>query len=245
MSQIAVKAVLVEERGRSDWQRLSRLAGVVAFVQLAFVLMTMVVVFTVGAEPETALAYYTVLSEQRLIGLLRLDFPTVIQMSLFPITVVGIYAALRESRPAYALLTVVLVVTGIVLGLANHSALSMIRLSDMYAAATSAADRELLLAAGEAVIATDIWNGTAGFLAGIFMQGAFVFISYVMLKTTVFSRWTAYTGMLANGLDLLHVFVGLVAPGVSYVLLAIGGVFYLAWFPLLGRDLWRAGRGNG
>lgn len=82
-----------------------------------------------------------------------------------------------------------------------------------------------------------MWHSTAGFLAGIFMQGGFVLISVVMLQGKEFSKGTAYTGLLANGLDFVHVFVGLLAPSIATILLSIGGLFYLAWFPLLGRDL--------
>ena len=60
--------------------------------------------------------------------------------------------------------------------------------------------REQLLVAGEAVIAGDMWHSTSGFLAGIFMQGGFVLISAVMLRSKVFSKGTAITGMVANGL---------------------------------------------
>jgi hypothetical protein len=92
-----------------------------------------------------------------------------------------------------------------------------------------------------------MWNTTAGFLAGIFMQGGFVFISWAMLTTPVgrdrrFSKLTAYSGLLSNGLDLLHVFVMLFSPGLAGALLGVGGVFYLVWFPLLGRDLYRISR---
>jgi hypothetical protein len=73
------------------------------------------------------------------------------------------------------------------------------------------------------------------------MQGGFVFISIVMLRGTTFGRATAWTGILANGLDWLHVVIGLVAASPAELLLMGAGLFYLAWFPLLGRDLWRAG----
>jgi hypothetical protein len=107
--------------------------------------------------------------------------------------------------------------------------------------ATTAAAQEQLLVAGEAVIAGDMWHSTSGFLAGIFMQGGFVIISAIMLRSKAFSKGTAMTGLAANGLDLLHVFVGLLLPQVATTMLWIAGVFYLAWFPLLARDLLKRG----
>ena len=57
------------------------------------------------------------------------------------------------------------IAVGMILALANHSAFSMIRLSDLHAAATNAAAREQAVLAGEAVIAGDMWHSTSGFLA--------------------------------------------------------------------------------
>jgi hypothetical protein len=241
MSQITLTHAQESETTQSDWNHLTQLGGIVAWIQLACVLVTFVVMTIVGGEPTTAAEYYDALNGG-IAGLLRLDFTTLILLALFPFVAVGIYAAFRHSRPAYALLAMVLILVGTLLGLANHSAFSMIHLSDLYAAAATSAQQEQLLAAGEAVIASDMWHSSAGFFAGIFMQGGFVFISFVMLRSPGFSKWTAYTGILSNGLDFLHVFVGLFAPGLAYTLLAIGGVFYLIWFPLLGWDLIRLGR---
>lgn len=241
MSQLTLSQVQETETTRSDWNRLTQLGGIVAWIQLACVLVTFVVMTIVGGEPTTAAEYYEALNGG-VAGLLRLDFTTLILLALFPFVAIGIYAAFRHSRQAYAMLAMIMILVGTLLGLANHSAFSMMHLSDLYAATTTPAEQAQLLAAGEAVIASDMWNTSAGFLAGIFMQGGFVFISIVMLRSPGFSKWTAYTGILANGFDLLHVFVALFAPGLAFTLLAIGGVFYLIWFPLLGRDLIRLGK---
>ena len=50
------------------------------------------------------------------------------------------------------------------------------------------------------------------------------------------------SGLAANGLDFLHVFVGLALPSLATTMLWIAGVFYLAWFPLLARDLLKRGQ---
>jgi len=241
MSQLTLTQTQETEQTRSDWNRLTQLGGIVAWIQLACVLVTMVVMTIVGGEPSTAAEYFEALNGG-VAGLLRLDFTTLILLALFPFLAMGIYAAFHRSRQAYAMLAMILILVGTLLGLANHSAFSMMYLSDLYAAATTPAQQAQLLTAGEAVIASDMWNTSAGFLAGIFMQGGFVFISFVMLRSPGFSKWTASTGVLSNGLDFIHVFVALFAPGLGFVLLAIGGVFYLIWFPLLGRDLIRLGK---
>jgi hypothetical protein len=230
------------EKTTSDWQRLCQLGGVVSWLQLGMLLLSIGIGLVVGFLPETVAEYFRTLNNDGLLGILRLDLGTMILLALFPFVAAAIYAAFRESRPAYGLLAMVLILTGTLLGLANESALAMVHLSDLYAAAGNAAEQAQLLAAGEAVLAANMWNSTAGFLAGVFLQGGFVFISLVMLRSKDFSKGTAYTGILSNGLDFLHLFVALFAPALATTLLSIGGIFYLFWFVLLGYDLVKLGR---
>lgn len=63
-----------------------------------------------------------------------------------------------------------LVFIGLTLVLAMPTALPLMALGDKYAATTSEAMRAHYLAAGEAVLATDIWHGTGAYLGGIFVQ---------------------------------------------------------------------------
>ncbi len=239
MSQKILSQSIVPESTDPRWKALYRAGGVAALVQLGCVLITLVVATTLGVEPTTANEYFTGLEQARLVTLLRLDFPSLINVTLFTVTSFAVIAALQESKRMYAGLGVGLVFIGVVLALATHSAFSMIHLADQYAAATTETQRTMLLAAGEAVIASDWWHSTGGFFAGLFLQGGTVLISCIMLRSGHFSKATAWTGLLANGLDWIHVLIQLVSPGLAAIVLAIGGLFYVAWYPLLARDFLR------
>ena len=237
MSQ--VNQILNAESSDPRWKALYRMGGVAALVQLGCVLITLVVATTLGVEPTTANEYFTGLGQARLVTLLRLDFPSLINVTLFTVTSFAVIAAMQEAKRMYAGLGVGLVFIGVVLVLATHSAFSMIHLADQYAAVATEAQRTLLLAAGEAVIASDWWHSTGGFFAGLFLQGGMVLISCTMLRSTHFSKATAWTGMLANGLDWIHVLIQMVSPGLAAIVLGIGGLFYVVWYPLLARDFFR------
>jgi hypothetical protein len=224
------------------WKMLYRFGALAAFVQLACTVMTATVVFTLGGEPTTAEEYYTLLGDDRLTGILRLDFASLINVSLFAVASFAAIAALQKKSPVHAAFGTALVFVGVAIALATHSAFSMIHLSDQYAAAMSDAQRLQLLAAGEAVIASGWWESSGGFMAGLFLQGGSVVISIIMLRSGFFSKMTAYAGILCNGLDFVHVLLGLVLPTFAEVVLMIGGVFYLVWFPSLGRDFFKLGR---
>jgi hypothetical protein len=242
MSRAIVNRTTESQNADAQWQTLATTGGIVALIQLACVLVTVVVTATVGVEPSSPMGYFEMFQESRLQALLRLDFPTMIQLALWPITFMGILAIFRGTHAAYAALTAVLVLVGVTVALATHSGFSIIRISDQYALATTEAQRAQLAASAEAVISTDMWHSSAGVLAGLFMQGGLAFISIVGLRSGRLSKGTAITGLVANGLDWIHVLVALVSPSLAATLLYVAGPAYLLWFPLLGRDLIKYGR---
>ncbi len=226
----------------SAWKGLCLVGGVAVLIQVACVLITLAVVFTLGGEPRTPAEYFTLLQSNRLVGLLRLDFPTIISMALYYLTFFGLYAALRRADGAYAALATALAFVGLTLWLGTHSALSMIHLGDQYAAAATDAQRSQLLAAGEAIISSDMWHSTGALIGGIFVQSAAVMISVLMLRSNIFSKATAYVGILGNGLDLVHIIINVIMPGnPGDILMAVAGPLYLVWFLLLGRSLLQLG----
>jgi hypothetical protein len=230
-----------EKSGDSEWGGLCRTGGIAAMILIVYSLAMMVQMVVLGGQPANAVEAFGLLQNHRLVGLLRLDLPTIAVMPLYYLLFLGLYAALRRTDRANATLSTALAFAGLTLVLATPTALSMIQLSDKYAAATSEAARMQWQAAGEAVMATDIWHGTGAILGGVLLQAGAVLISFVMLRGGVFSRATAYLGIVMHGLDLLHIVSGLFVPVSGVVLLAIAGPFYPVWFFMVGRRLLQLG----
>jgi hypothetical protein len=172
---------------------------------------------------------------------LRLDVLTVITVPLYYLIFFAIYGALKPSRQAILLLSTLLAFIGITLFLSAPSTCSIVFLSDKYAAASSPEVRQKLLAAGEALIASDMWHHIGALAGGILMQSSAVVISALMLRTKVFSNLITYVGILVHGLDLIHIVVGLLLPSAGVLFMAVAGPLYLIWFPLLGHRLWQLG----
>jgi hypothetical protein len=76
------------------------------------------------------------------------------------------------------------------------------------------------------------------------LQGAGIIISLVMWRSKDFSKVTAYSGLLGNGFDLIQHVLHPFLPAVSAFISMFMGIFYFVWFPMLGRDLLRLGRGG-
>lgn len=227
MTEISIDQVSGTSRVTSKRLSLYRFGFLAALAQILCLLLMLIVATTVGVEPATAVEGFAILQQDRVEGILRLDFASLINVALFTITSFAAYVAVREEDALYPALATGLVFVGVALAVALHSGLSLIYLSDQHAAATTAAGW---------------WHSSGGLLAGVFLQGGTVLLSAVMLRSKAFNNKTAYAGVLANGLDFVHIFVGLILPGVAAAILTVGGVFYLAWYPLLARDFYRLSR---
>ena len=226
-------------RGRGDLSGLCRVGGIAALLLIIYSLAMMVQIVVLGGQPTSAAQAFDLLQHHRVVGLLRLDLPTVAVMPLYYLVFLGLYAALRKSDHANALLSAALAFVGVTLVLATPTALSMLPLSDKFAAASSDAVRNQLLAAGEAIMAADIWHSTGAILGGVLVQCGAVLISVVMLRGNVFSKTTAWLGIIMHGLDLAHFIGGLLLPASGMILLAIAGPLYPVWFFLVGFRLLR------
>jgi hypothetical protein len=224
-------------RGSGDLSSLYRIGGMAAFILIAYSLATMVQMVVLGGQPTTAAETFSLLQHNKPVGLLRLDLPTTVALPLYFLLFLGLYAALRRVNLAKALLSTVLVFAGLTMLLATPGPLSMLALSNRYAAATSDTVRAQLLAAGEAVMAGDMWHGTGAILGGALIQCGAVLICCVMLRGGIFSRATAWLGIVMHALDLLHIVGGLFVPALGVIFMATAGPLYPIWLLMVGRRL--------
>lgn len=240
MAQLALPQVAVTEG--SERRSLFWLSGVAALLQLACVAAYVVIGVALGPEPVTVVEHYALMAQNAAAGLLRDDLATLVLIALYLGTFPGLYVALRRNSPIFAALATAFTFVGVTIALASHSTLSMLFLSQQYAGAATAAQRELYLAAGEAVIFSDLWHSSGGYLAGILLQGSGMLISAIMLRSAAFGKVTAASGLVANGLDLIQHLIHLAMPGLAASILMLAGPFYLVWFIALGWDFFRLAR---
>jgi hypothetical protein len=182
------------------------------------------------------------LQTNRIVGLLRMDLLTVVFLPLYYLIFLGVFLALDGNKNHRSIIALLAIFIGVTLLLATPSVFSMLSLSDKYATATSVNQQEQLLAAGEAILASDMWHGTGAILGGIIIQLGALLFSILMLPGTVFNKLTAYLGIITHGLDFAHFFFLLLIPSMGGILLAIAGTLYLLWFPLIGVRLIQLGR---
>jgi hypothetical protein len=229
-----------QSQDKTGLKALYTIGSVAAFLQLAAIVGYSIALGVLGPKPTSAEEFYAVQqSGGALEVILRGDFLLLILIGLYIGTFPTLYAALRKISPTGAFFAALCSIIVAVATFSSESTFSMLHLGDMYAAATSEAQRAQLIAAGEAVIASDMWNNSGAYVGGILLQGSGVLISIIMLRSKDFSKVTAISGLLGNGIDLvqhtIHYFAGALAATLQMVM----GPFYFVWFIMLGLNLLR------
>jgi len=215
------------------------LGGTACFVLLVYSLATLLIMSLAGGPPVTIEQTFSILQDNKISGLLRLDILTVFVMPLYYLLFYSLFVALKNTDYAVSTISMILAFAGVTLFLATPSVFSYLYLSDKFAIATSDFQKNQLLAAGESILASDMWHGTGAKIGGLLLQTGALLISIVMLRSNVFNRSTAITGIATHGLDLAHILIGFFAPAHGNIIMFIAGPLYLIWFPMIGLRLYK------
>jgi len=240
----------------ATWNGLYKTGGLAALICALMYLITLgiyVPAYRTGPPPGTVLEWFTLFQANPLTGLFFLGLADIVIMVLWGPMSLALYAALKQSNKTWSLIATTFVFVGIAVYLATNTAFSMLSLSHQYAAATTEAEKSIVLAAGQAMLAVS--EGTGGQYAGMPLAWlAGLIFSAVMLRSKAFSKATARVGILGLGLLVASMpFAGYTTTGpttavVSAIIAATyigGGLLSLAWYILVGLRLLKLGQLEG
>jgi hypothetical protein len=196
------------------------------------------------APPSTLVGWFTLLQQNRLLGLTLLNLFDLVNYALVGLMFLALLVALRRTSPSWMVIAAALGFAGITLYFASNQAFSMLSLSNQYAAATTDAQRAMLLAAGQALLAIHhnaSYVGSGIYLSFLLVSVAGLIISAIMLRSNSFGKVTAYMGILANGIGLGYYVTLSFAPALGFVPISISAIFLLIWYLLVGDRLWVLG----
>jgi hypothetical protein len=225
----------------SRWVGLHRLGGVAAIV-IAALLIGEILVYATVPQPKSIVDHFELFRSNWLVGLLRLDLLGMVSYLLFIPTMLSFYMILRRTNEAVALAGVTLFFIGIAAFFASNTAFPMLSLSRQYAAASSDAERSILIAAGQAMLT--FFNENAFHVSYMIVSGSWLLFSTLMLRNGEFGRTTSFSGMLAGAAGLVAVVIELSSTKTAYVAIALyfaAIIFLFAWVVLAGRWLCRIG----
>jgi hypothetical protein len=224
------------------WKSLCTIGGVAVLASILLAPAEIVIGLLPGvqdtlARTVTVTDWFALFQNHWFLGLRSFGFLNIAGAFLFIPAVLAIFFVLRRDNQAFAALGGILFFIGIAVYLAGSRAFPMLLLSREYATATTDAQRALLAAAGQAMLAEA--KSRSGLLL---IEFAFFTISAAMLRSASFSKATACIGMLA-GAFMMTLEVAFVPPhGVGMAVAVAGGLSMMTWSFLIGRRLLQLGR---
>jgi hypothetical protein len=243
----------------SGWKSLYRVGGVAALIAGVLFrrnIAAEIALFGSRPSPVTVSDWFALLQSNRLLGLSYLNVFDVVNYALVGLMFLALYAVLKRANKGYMAIAMTFGFLGIAVYFASNTALSMLSLSDQYAAATTDAQRTTLLAAGQVMLAMNRFGspgahpGAGGYVSLLLVAVAGMTTSVVMLRSTVFNRATAYVGILASAFDLAYCVAYVFVPAADSELLAVcfipaAGLLLMIWHIMVGWRLYQLGRMEG
>ena len=229
----------------SAWKSLYRVGGTAALIaaglEIAAVLVSVVFFSTSGPAPTTVIGWFTLLRDDRLLGLFELGLLDIIAFVLLVPMFLALYVALRRASQSWMAIGTTFAFVGLAVYVGTENAFSMLSLSDQYAAATTDTQRFMLLAAGQAMLAIG-GVGTGAYMAFFLVGVSALVISVVILQSDIFDKVTAYVGILAGVLTLAYCIGSVSVPAGGGPLVWASGLFEVIWIIMVGRRLFHLGR---
>lgn len=237
-----------ETQNESQWKSIYVLGGIAAILSLIAVVADIFIGSATGGNltelPQTAVDRFMQFQQNPWLGLYNLDLlNTVNQLISIPIYF-ALHAALRKTNKPYALLALLVFLVGTTIFAANNTALPMLELSRKYALAVEA-QKPLLAAAGEALLARGTHGSLGVFFSFILPTISALMMSFVMLQGKIFSKANSYIGILGNALMTIYIVLVTFAPSVKSMAMFFampGGLLLVAWMIMLTIRLFRLGR---
>ena len=237
MSQLELNQVPDAETADSRWHLLYKVGGAAALFSVV-IIPIQIIVYIASPPPDTAIGWFNLFQDNKLLGLLAFEVLFIVNAALGITTTLALYIALRRANESFMAIALAFGLVGTVAIIIARPAFDMLYLSEQYAAATTDAQRAMFLAAGEAMLA--IVNGTAFHVSYVLASINLLIIPVVMLRSNIFSKATAYIGILAGIFGF-----GLYVPKIGIILSIISVMpFYAIWYILIARRLFQLGHGE-
>jgi len=231
-----------------QWKSVYIFGGIATIIALIGIVLDVIFGSVMGGDlsalPQTAVDRFAQFQINPLLGLYNLDLLNIINQMIFIPVYFALFAALRKTNIAYALLALIIFLVGTTIFVTTNTALPMLELSHKYAAATTESQKTLLAAAGEAMLARGTHGSLGVFIGFLLPNIAGLIMSFAMLTGKVFSKATSYLGIAGSILILLYIILVTFAPNIKDTATAFtmpGGLLSMAWVVMFTIRLFRLG----
>ena len=186
----------------------------------------------ISTIPQSAIGKFDQFQDNTLLGLYNLDFLNLTVSVIMIPSFLALFVAHRRINNSFSILALLIFIIGTSIFIANNAALPMFDLSQKYAGSNDNNQKLLLAAAGEALIVKGAHGGFGAFPGFVLITLSEMLISFVMLKSAIFSKMTAYVGLSGTLLLIIYLILVTFVPSIKSVAMVIaapGGLLTLAW----------------
>lgn len=239
MSQSKPKQVTDTEGADPRWKDLYKIGGIAAIALALIMLLGVIAFFIWPYSPgfTSAVDIFTAIQTDRIGVLMSLDFFLFLSTFGSILLYLALYVSLKQVNESYALIALVLGLIAAVVIIPARPIIELFYLSDLYAAATTDAARNQYLAAGEALLA--LFNGTAWAVWNALANVSGLINCFLMLRSNIFSKATAYLGIIISILAL-----GLFVPGIGMYLGLLSMPGTVIWIIVIALRFFQLGQGE-
>jgi hypothetical protein len=246
MPQSKLNQVADAEIADSSWKSVYKVGAAAALLVVLVGLMEIIITFLPGGSTvaETVIDWFKLFEHNWFLGLRNLGLLNIVITVLGIPTYFALYGAHRRVNQVYAALAMIISFIGVAVFLATNRAFPMLELSSQYAAATTDAQRAMLEAVGQAMLSVGRSHTPGTFMGFLLSEVAGIMISVVMLRSKIFSKATAYVGILGFALLLIFEISSSFVPalfGVAMIIAMAGGILSMIWYILIARRLLQLG----
>ncbi len=227
----------------SDYKKLFKLGGIAAWAA-ALLTLSETIGFIFYPQPDNVKDWFILFQSNRTIGIMDFWGLEIPMYAMFILVFLSLYFLLGKSNKVTMTIALILALLGIGVFFATNNPVTMLSLSNQYAAATTDAQRLPILAAGQALLTNTNQRAVGGFNIALFLVSiAGMITSIVLLQSNTFSKTVAYTGILAHGLSLADYLRQTLTSSIPISLMVIipNALFIVIWFSLVGWWLFRMG----
>lgn len=225
------------------------LGGAAALLVVLTALAEILITFLPGGytTAETVVEWFTLLQTNPFLGVRNLGLLNIVMIAFgIPLTF-SLYWVHRKTNPSLATLALILALIGTAVFYATNRAFPMLSLSAQWAAATSAAERAALEAAGQAMLSVGQSHTPGTFLAFFFSEIAGILMAVVLLRGKLFNRAAAFAGLIGYSFLLIFEVFSSFMPSTHnaiLILAMVGGLSNIAWYILVALRFFQLGKAD-
>ena len=230
-------------RAGISWKWIYRLGAIAALIAMSANLVDVILGFggtdMVTYGTKSAIEWFAVYQDSWFRGIYALGILNIVYMIAMLPVYFALFGAHFEKQAIAAALTVVIFLIAMSMYISNNAAIPLLVLSGKYSVAATDLQRNILVAAGEAVLSRGE-DFTAGSFIPLFLSGfAAICISTIMLRGGIFAKVHAWIGIVGftflSVFTIIATFVPALYSFAFYFLGSIGGLCALSWFALTAR----------